>query len=233
MILPKYLLLPVLAIAMLGSCAQPNKVDQTETHKKVFEAARRANDFGTALGAAYQIVYASDSNYAYYDSIALIYQTLGNYVGALEASKDGLEKHPSLLLEKVAAHSMMKIGKFSDAIIKYQELLKSDPENNVKYLYAIGEGFFYMQNYQSCMDYMNQVATNDRSALMDIEMETDGSVQRVPYKLAAFNTMGYVMMLTERFDEAERFLGEALSKMPDFKLALNNKQLLNELQKGK
>ena len=222
----------VIAI-LFNACAPGNTSNSTEKDEKIYAEAIRSEDLGTALMAAYNILYASDSNYTFYDTIAQLYSDLGNPQGAYNMAEAGLKMHKSMLLDKVMAQANKDLGNYTEAIDQFKALLEADPENKLNYQYSIGEAYFMMEDLKNCVEYMDMVVTNEQSGTATKVLQTQKGGQRVPYRLAAMNIIAYVMMIEGKYDMAEKVLTDVLTQKEDFELAYNNYKLLQQLKSRK
>lgn len=229
-------IITVFALAMsfftaCGPTADPTQ--STEKDLKIYTTSREAGDMGTALVAAYNILYASDSNYTYYDTIAQIYSDMGNPQGAFNMAEAGLEKHSSLLLDKVMAQANKDLGNYAVAVDQFNALIKADAENTLSYQYSMGESYFLLEDFKACVEQMDQIIANEKSTVQEKILQTKNGSQRVSYNLAAMNIVAYVMMVQGEYDMAEKVLTEVLTQKEDFELAYNNYSLLQQLKSRK
>lgn len=223
----------VLITFLFNACAPTGTQNNVEKDQQIYAEAMRSEDLGTALMAAYNILYAGDSNYTYYDTIAQLYSDLGNPQGAYNMAEAGLKMHKSMLLDKVMAQANKDLGNYTEAIDQFKALLEADPENKLAYQYSIGESYFMMEDLKNCVEYMDMVVTNEQSSTVNKVLQTQKGGQRVPYKLAAMNIIAYVMMIEGKYDMAEKVLTEVLTQKEDFELAYNNYKLLQQLKSRK
>ena len=218
---------------LFNACAPGNTSNSTEKDEKIYAEAIRSEDLGTALMAAYNILYASDSNYTYYDTIAQLYSDLGNPQGAYNMAEAGLKMHKSMLLDKVMAQANKDLGNYAVAVEQFNALIKADAENALSYQYSIGESYFLLEDFKACVEQMDQIIANEKSAVQEKILQTKNGSQRVTYDLAAMNIVAYVMMVQGEYDMAEKVLTEVLTQKEDFELAYNNYSLLQKIKSRK
>lgn len=227
----KNLLLVLLAVSAVAAGCKDPIAEAIKTQEKVYETTTKLGDFNGALMASYQLIALDSVKYvSYYDTITQLHFAMGNFNAAFEAGKIAIQDTAVPFTKEMIAYSAKRMGRYTDAVLWYQELIKDDPENIISYQYQVGECFFQMKNYESAVDFMNKVAMNQQSRMLEIDMRTDnGATQKVPYYLAALNTIAYVKVIKEEYDEAAKIYQDILSKKEDYNLARNNYQLLQQL----
>lgn len=208
--------------SVLVSCDSTNK--QVELQKRVYKKAVEINDYYTAITAAQQIV-AIDSQSTFMDSIAALYYLVGNDYGVEKIATECLLIRPKAIeVKRVLAKAQKNMGKYSDAILTYQELIKDDESSTIEYEYSIGECFFFIENFQSCLEYMKKVTDKEQSSTKEIELIFNQKRQKVSYYLAAMNTIAYVLTISGNPDQGIALYKQILERKPDFGLANSNYQ---------
>lgn len=220
------LLTPIIAFAV--SCNSNKK--QIEVQKKVYKMAMEANDYSSALVAAYQVINLEHKS-TYLDSIANLYFEIGNYIGAEKIASEVLKNNASKEMKAIVAKSQKNSGKYSDAILNFQQLMTEDPENALEYEYNIGECNFFLKNYQGCLEYMKKVTDREQSKQKTIELVFNNQRHNVPYNLAALNTVAYVLTINGSYDQGITIYEKVLEAKPDFALARNNYQYALQVKK--
>ncbi len=228
------LVFAVLSVALI-SCDSSQKT--IEIQKRVYTTAIGADDYATALNAAHQIV-GIDKQSTYLDSIAGLYFLVGNNFGAEKIALECLKLRPkSIEVRRVLAKAQKNMGKYSDALLTYQELIKEDESRTLDYEYSIGECFFFMENFQSCLEYMKKVTDKEQSTTKEIELVFNQKRQKVSYYLAAMNTIAYVLTISGSPEQGISLYKQILERKPDFALAMSNYEyalkLEEENSKGK
>lgn len=229
----KKLLIGLGILAILAGCENDTSKQAIKANKKAYDIAMEMGDVPSALAAAYQILALDSTQEQYYDTIAQLHFAMGNYNTALAAGRKAIKDSTSVVAKEIVAFSSKRTGDYTTAVLYYQELLKDDPEKSIQYQYQIGESFFMMKNLESAAQFMNMVAQNEKSRMLDMEMRTQQGTQKVPYHLAALNTLGYIMMVQDNYDKAEEIFKDILMKKEDFQLAQNNYALLQQLKQEK
>lgn len=207
---------------MITSCNNNEKV--IELNKKILKQAYKNNDVNTALMAA-NTLYASDTqNVAYCDTLAILYYSIGNFGAAYNLALKNPDTTNNLKITSLLAYSAEKSKKYQDAVFHFQDLTKLDPKNAFMYNYQIGFCFFSINNFESCIDYMNKVV-NDPSATNNY-LEIDN--QQVPYQAAAYNSIGFCEYKKGNLEKSKQIFEAILKRYPNFKLAQNNYGLLTK-----
>lgn len=215
---------------LITSCITNNTKKQVELEQTLFSRAVEVNDFQSAIYAANKLVLLGPTQKYYYDSLANLYYNIGNYHAASTVAEATLKDHTSKDLFNIAAYSKFNMNQFEDASILLQDLIAVDSINKVNYLYDIGVCFFNIGNGESAFSYMKKVMDEPSSRMQKKQFFVDNKTEETYYYVAALNTMGFIYMQEERYDEAEELYLELFKIDPDFKLAKNNYTLLQQLK---
>lgn len=225
-----YVLGFVLLAVIVASCGTSKK-EAIKIEQEVYAKALAANDAGTAIGAAYRILMLDPTQKNYYDTIASIYFTTGNYLGALEVARGITTDHTNKELFEILAYSTYNLGKFEDASLYLQDLIELDPDKKHVYLYDIAVCYFNIKNFETSFSYMKKVMDVDASRMQKKTFNVDGKAYETFYYVAALNTMGYIYIMDARYDEAEQLYAELFKIDDQFPLARNNYAMLQQLKK--
>lgn len=213
--------------AALVSCNSSEK--QIEVQKEIYTKAIGADDYSTALVAAYQIAALEDQS-SFMDSIAAIYHAVGNSYGAYKIAEEALAYSNSKELKAIYAQSQKSLRKYSEAINTFKELITEDPENVLEYEYSMGECYFFLEDFQNCLDYMKKVTDREQSKTKMREMVFNQRRQNISYQLLALNTVAYTLTINGSIDQGIEIYEQILKARPDFALALNNYQYALQLK---
>jgi len=146
-----------------------------------------------------------DEIYAAYGRFAQALVRLGRYDDAIELVREGAgsnlkDKNGMKLLE---ASIYMEMKRYDDAILIYEWLLASDPEN-VFYVMRLGQAYMSAGKYDKAEETFLKVGRMD------------------PDNIDYLIQLSLVYDLAGRFEEAEKSLLAVLEKDPENALALNN-----------
>lgn len=222
----------IVALALFGACDTVTKKDLLKTQERIYEKSLENNDVAAAITAAYTIMELDTTKVGYGDSLAHLYFIAGNYAAAYklaERSRDTV----SVVIKKISAYAAFRTGNYAGASLHFQDLLKADKDNAVIYDYEIAICFFNLENYETALNQLQKVISTPASRSTIKEVSTEEGSQRVPYHAVASNTAGYIFIAMNQLDKAEPIFTNLLKEYPDFILAQNNMQLLQQLKQQK
>lgn len=229
-------IVPVLAIALsvfaATSCAaQKNTTYNSSvvnTNKTIYAKAVEYGDVNTAIMAAHTILANSPNDYHYMDSLVSLYYTSGNLVAAVNVGNAILEAAPqNTTVREMVANSLVALDMNGDALVHFNDLYART--GNLVYLYNVATSQFNMKNYTECGITVERLLKADNNLTKVSIAGTNGNVQEIPIKAAAYNIKGAIALEVNNNAIAKQSFEEALKVAPDFALAKSN---LEALAKG-
>jgi len=203
-----------------GAQAQDNGALKKH-YLKVYNQAVTYNDANAAISALHNVV-ALDSNYAYKDTLSMLYFSTKSYFSAL------------LLSEEVYKAMPGNVDAMARAAECYDEL--GDPKTATGLFEQVvpkTKSPYHIYKLAVCQYQIKRVAESEASARVAMAdtnskkigvpfTSIDGTQQAVPVNAAAANLLGVLRMDVKNYADAKKYFQEALKMFPDFAGAKGN-----------
>lgn len=210
-----------------GKAAGP---DLHKHYDKMFHQSLEFGDMAVATEAIYGLMSLHPDSTSLLDTLAALYFQRAAWPQVILVSTEILAKNPAnqgaLELRAVANQSM---GRAKEALEDYEQLYGKT--RNPYHLYEITALQFAMKRFGEC-EMSIQRLINDpdiKDKPIDITMQ-DGRSQEVPLLAAAYNLSGVMSLEQGKKDSAKTAFEAALKAYPEFVLAKNNLDSLNNLK---
>ena len=215
---------------VLAFCqCKDSRVEKINHELKVYKQAVALGDLNTAISAMLHIASLDTNEITYYDSLATLYYMQRNFPASYKSAFKVLQRTPTESAYEAAFRSARELRMNKEAL-DFALRLKDIRKEDLRLLYDIGILYFAMGNREKTLEYMDKVILDERSKKMVIEMNSEGTIQKVLARSLALTNKGFVLMELNKLGEAEMFLKEAL-KIQEHPLAKNNLTLLYQLKK--
>lgn len=210
-----------------GNNGSKKLTDAMQLELDIYNSSSQVRDYYTALGAAYKLATVDSS---FQDSIIINYARLGNFPAVYKlGTKKIMEEPRNEWLLNLVIDACKQLEQYTDAIGYLQELSNVSKADTTKINYDLGELFFRIKNYRTAEDYMLKVMRAPDSRVLSEKLPmSDGKYQDIPYYLLAKNMLGFIDIVNGEYERAEKTFTEILSFNPDFELAKNNLEYLQE-----
>lgn len=226
-------------IALISACSStPDNTTQLaekiEFQKRLYKHSLELADVGTATLALNTILVLDSSQFAYYDTLAGMYYTMGGYLQAIAAADRYLKKNPkNTETLDLIARCEEKIGNSDTALILYTQLFEASKK--MKYKYKMAQ-FNLAKNdiklAQSQMDEVFKSQETDKDTV-DVAINDQGLTQPVPLRAAAFNMQAFIYLQQGNAMKAKKAFEDAVKQYPDFQMAKYYLQELPRMMQGR
>lgn len=212
-------------------CTTPGM--QVKKHWAVYQQAMSYGDLHTAIVELNSIYVYDTTKLAVLDTLSRLYFMSGNSLGAYKTIKK--LKEINIDQQAMLAESALKIGLDQEAKTSFSELVERDSTGtNIRAKYTLATLHYADKEYKAAIDLLDKVAQDENSVKETISVNIgDGLQQKVSLYAASWNFAGFVMLETKEYETAEKYLKEALRAQPNFQLAINNMELLMQLNEEK
>ena len=228
----KYTIPFTLLFSIIFFAACSDGTQKTIQHEKsIYAYSLEIGDVNTAIYSIQQLLQLQPDSLFYYDTLAELYYQAERYAPAFNVTETAINKsYNSVRLLQIRAYAASKVERYEDAVISFQDLMDIEPEQVLEYTYQLGLNFYWMQNYETAIKYMTEVANNRDSRYEKVMLYANQGSQQVTYHLSALNIIGYSFMQLQQFDKAEQVYQTVLEENSEFKLAENNYKLLQQIK---
>lgn len=210
-----------------------NPIVKTEITSTIYKNALKYGDIQTAISATHQLIAAEGETSTYKDSLALLYFNANNALSCHLLCKELLVTKPSdATLLELNAVSLKSLGATKDAIEAY-ELLFAVTQSRL-HGYELAQLQFSISRLAEAMLTINQTFAKTKELEAKIPFNIDKTKkQEVPLNAALLNLKGLVTYELKDEKGATAAFDEAISIMPDFEAALQNKKAMEALKDTK
>lgn len=200
----------------------------TGIYSATYQRALRYNDFGAAKNALYKLVTMYPKNDSLLYSLSLLYFQGQQYASAALAAQDVLTLNPenSGALE-ISAISFQQLGANEKALEAYEGLyLQTD---NFESLYQMAFLQYQVGRLQESLTNIDILMGKKEAEELTVSFRTANNEQKdYPIKAALFNLKGLIFKQQNNSEEAKQAFSRALEIAPDFQMAKENMESLNE-----
>lgn len=225
--LRSFLVIAVTVLALVH-CTTPRT--EMNKHWKNYTLAISNGDIATAIVEVNSIYAFDTTDQAVLDTLSRLYFISGNSYGTFNTVKRIKER--SRDQKMMMAESALQIGIKSEAKTLFTELNEADTSgNNIGIKYKLATLHFGDKEYEEAINLLNEVTLNDNSTKQTTRVKVgDNAYQEVSLYAASWNFAGYIQLLSGDLQAAEEYFNESLRAQPNFTLAKNNLELLNQEQ---
>ncbi|MFN8395451.1 MAG: hypothetical protein U0176_12475 [Bacteroidia bacterium] len=205
-------------------------LDMHKHYDRMFHQSLEFGDMAVATEAIYGLLSLHPDSTALLDTLAALYFQRAAWPQVILVSTEILAKNPTnqgaLELRAVANQSM---GRAKEALEDYEQLYGKT--RNPYHLYEITALQFAMKRFGECEASVQRLINDPeiKDKQIDITMQ-DGRAQEVPLLAAALNLSGVMSLEQGKKDSAKAAFEAALKAYPEFVLAKNNLDSLNNLK---
>lgn len=228
------ILLLILLFASHSLFAQKAKQVQNDGRAGLLLSYRLAlqnADGMAARGLVYALIADGADPMAWQDTLAHLYYADRDYLQCVLSGKQVVALAPGnqAVLELVAA-SEYAMNQYKESLADYEQLFKLSSSAYHAYQIAINQ--YLLQRFGECGTTIEFLLADEAAAKQKVVIGiSEGRVQEVPLKAAAWNLRGVLLRDLGKQVQAEQCFKEALALYPDFALAIANMQTSQEKSK--
>lgn len=194
----------------------------------IYARAMRYNDVDVAKNALYSLVNLNPRSDSLLFSLAYLYFDQQNYISSILVSQDVLRINPDhqAALE-ISAVSYENIGARDKALESYETLYLKNNSVNVLYKMAFlqYETKKYSEAKTSAEILLGKKEATETKLVFPVD---DQKQQEVPMIASVYNLLGLISKEEGNVTQARNYFNKALESAPEFALAKNNLQELND-----
>lgn len=203
-------------------------VDWFAVQMSAYKTAVKYYDLQAATSALYNAIALKPERTDLLDSLTYLYFAAERYGQVYLLGEDILKKDDKRNeIREMVAIAKQSLNMTKEALADYEKLYAASKE--LQFLYQMATLQYQLKRYGECIASLDQIIANPESANKQIAIKNqDGSGQNVPMKAAAHNVKGICAMEVSQDDAARDNFNEAIKLFPDFALAKNNLNYLNQ-----
>ena len=222
----------VIGLSTSSIAQEQQKINIRETYDyqknvQIYSRAMKYNDVEAAKSALYNLIAMEPANDSLLFDLAYLYFDNQKYISSILATNDLLTLNPDHLAAlEISAISYENIGAREKALEAYESLyLKND---NINTLYKIAFLQYELNRFSEAKTTAEIIMDNEKSEEATLFFgTTENTQQEVPMRASIYNLLGLINKEQGNKEEAKDNFNKALEIAPEFQLAQNN---LNELQ---
>lgn len=219
----KHIIKVFIGLIILTSCSESNEKVQEEINLEwtKYNNAMTVNDFQVARSVVYNIIALDSNNHSYYDTLAKLYYATKNIESASKCAAKGLAFSVSEPTLEIAYNCAKALKKNEDVLIYGEELLTFN-EDSIALMYELAFSSLQMNDLVYSEALLNKIIILPGSLTEQYAEYRGNGVQKVVYRAAAYNLLGFVF--NERLDKenAQSMFSGALLVQKDYVLAQEN-----------
>lgn len=203
-------------------------VDWFTVQMNAYKSAIKFYDLQAAASALYSAIALKPERTDLLDSLTYLYFAAERYGQVFLLGEDILKRDEKRNeIREMVAIAKQSLNMTKEALADYEKLYASSKE--LHFLYQVATLQYQLKRYGECVASLDQIIANSESANKQIVIKNqDGSGQNVPMKAAAHNVKGICAMELNQDEAAIDNFNEAIKIFPDFTLAKNNLNFLNQ-----
>ncbi len=216
----------ILVLLFMVACSSPEK--KIAEHWKIYDFAMDHADITSAINQVSSILAFDTTNQSAIDTLARLYFIQGNSLGAYKLANKITEKN--IDHKQILAESSIQLGYAEDAKKYLIELNAADTTgDNIANKYKLATLHFSDEELKEAIVLLGEITSNENSTKQSTRVNLEnGAYQDISLYAASWNFAGFIQTMVQDFDAAEQYYDEALRASPNFILAKNNKDRLNQ-----
>lgn len=194
---------------------------------KIYRSAILFGDYEVARNAIFSLITKYPAKIEYLDTLARIYFSTGAYSQALLAANIYLERDPqSIQMMELCAISQGALNNNKESLEMYERLHAKT--KSIFHAYQIAVLQYSLKRLGECEATVNGVINDPQAAKEKININVDQQTsQEVPLAAAALNLRGVLQKELNKTDKAKQDFEASLKLFPEFELAKNNLNAMN------
>lgn len=207
--------------------SQVNNMEAINRAKLKYAKSVQYNDFGMAKNAIYDLMVFEPNNYAYLDSLALMYFEFRQYASAALVSKDALKYNGrNQMLLEIAAQSLNQLGAVEQSLQMYQKLYNVSDDAFI--LYEVANKQYELKQYQDALINTELLLGKPMVNNTKVQVKNSNDEQiEVLFTAVVFNLQGLIAKSQGNDEDAKKYFNNALKIAPNYALAKENLNLTN------
>lgn len=200
---------------------------QLSPHALIYQRASALGDWNSAIYALHQLLLEDPGNRFHEDSLAALYLRTGNRVACLRLSREILSKRPDdLFILQLAGAVSEGDNDLKAALADFEAL--SQATKAPFYRYKVAGLQFQLGRYGECGSNIESMLTDAAIDDQAVRVDWAGGGAEIPLRAALLNLRGNLELALNKEMLARKSFREALKIAPDFVLARNNLNAIQE-----